>query len=58
MDLGLNGRVAVVCGASSGLGLACAESLAAEGAQVAMVARGRERLVLEAERLGGLPIVG
>ena len=50
MELGLNGRVAVVCGASSGLGLACAESLAAEGAHVAMVARGRDRLVLEAER--------
>jgi len=57
VELGLTGRVAVVCGASSGLGLACAESLAAEGAQVAMVARGRDRLVLQAERLGGLPIV-
>ena len=57
MELGLTGRVAVVCGASSGLGLACAESLAAEGAQVAMVARSRDRLVLEAERVGGLPIV-
>jgi 3-oxoacyl-[acyl-carrier protein] reductase len=57
MELGLTGRVAVVCGASSGLGLACAESLAAEGAQLAMVARGRERLEREAERLGGLPIV-
>ena len=57
MELGLTGRVAIVCGASSGLGFACAESLAAEGVQVAMVARGRERLEPAAERLGGLPIV-
>ena len=39
MDLGLHGRTAIVCGASSGLGLASAESLAREGASVAMFAR-------------------
>ena len=44
MDLGLAGRTALVTGASSGLGLAIARELAAEGAAVAMVARGRERL--------------
>ena len=36
MDLGLSGRTAIVCGASSGMGLAIAEGLAAEGANVAM----------------------
>jgi 3-oxoacyl-[acyl-carrier protein] reductase len=46
MDLGIAGRWALVCGASKGLGLGCAQALAAEGVNVVMVARGRE--VLEA----------
>ena len=58
MDLGLNGRTAIVCGASSGIGLAVAESLSAEGANVAMFARRRELLEREAERLGALPVRG
>ena len=54
MDLSLSGRTAIVCGASSGMGLACAESLAAEGANVAMFARRRDLLGREAGRLGAL----
>jgi len=44
MDLGLAGRTALVCGASKGLGLGCAESLAREGVAVTLVARGAEAL--------------
>ena len=58
MDLGLTGRTAIVCGASAGMGLAIAEALAAEGANVSMFARRRELLVREAERIGGLAVRG
>ena len=58
MDLGLEGRTAIVCGASSGMGLGIAESLAREGANVVMFARRRDLLEREAERLGGLAVVG
>lgn len=44
MDLGLDGRTALVCGASSGLGRAIARELAAEGAGVAICSRSRERI--------------
>src|SRR5581483_5665385 len=44
MDLGLTDKVAVVGGASDGIGFAIATMLAAEGAHVAMVARRREKL--------------
>ena len=56
MDLGLKGRTAIVTGASSGLGLASAEALAAEGANVALVGRRRDLLEREAERIGGLAV--
>ena len=58
MDLGLSGRTAIVCGASSGMGLAIAEALVREGANVAMFARRRELLEREAERLGALAVRG
>jgi 3-oxoacyl-[acyl-carrier protein] reductase len=58
MDLGLSGRTAIVCGASEGMGLAIAEALAAEDANVAMFARRRELLEREAERIGALAVRG
>jgi 3-oxoacyl-[acyl-carrier protein] reductase len=58
VDLGVRGRTAIVCGASSGIGLAIAEALTAEGANVAMFARRRDLLEREAERLGALAVRG
>ncbi len=51
MDLGLSGRVAIVGGASRGLGRACAERLAGEGASLVIVARGGEELGATAEAI-------
>jgi 3-oxoacyl-[acyl-carrier protein] reductase len=58
MELGLTGRVAIVGGSSEGIGLAVAESLAEEGANVAMFARRRDVLEREAERIGALAVRG
>ncbi len=58
MDLGLRGRTALVCGASAGIGLACAEALVEEGANAIMLARRRELLEREAARLGGTAVPG
>ena len=58
MELGLRGRTAIVCGASQGMGLAIAEALAGEGANVAMFARRRDVLEREADRLGALAVRG
>jgi 3-oxoacyl-[acyl-carrier protein] reductase len=58
MDLHLEGRTAIVCGASAGIGLGIAESLSEEKANVVMFARRPEPLRREAERLGGLAVAG
>jgi NADP-dependent 3-hydroxy acid dehydrogenase YdfG len=49
----LDGAVALVTGASSGIGEATARSLAAQGAKVAIAARRLERLERLAEEIGG-----
>src|SRR6266545_1652719 len=51
MDLGLKGRTALVTGASSGLGLASAEALREEGANVVVFARRRDLLERDAARV-------
>jgi NAD(P)-dependent dehydrogenase (short-subunit alcohol dehydrogenase family) len=53
MDLGLTGKVAIITGASDGLGRATAERLAEEGAAVALCARGAERLRAVADGIRG-----
>jgi len=58
MNLGLAGRTAIVCGASAGIGLGCAEALAAEGANLSLLARRRDELGRQAERLGALAVRG
>jgi 3-oxoacyl-[acyl-carrier protein] reductase len=59
VDLGLDGTSAVVCGASSGMGLAIARALAAEGCAVTMLARDEGRLQAAAESVpGALRVAG
>ncbi|PTL58920.1 SDR family oxidoreductase [Paraconexibacter algicola] len=52
MDLGIGGRVALVTGASGGLGRAIAAALAAEGATVAISSRSQERIDATAAEIG------
>jgi 3-oxoacyl-[acyl-carrier protein] reductase len=52
MDLGIDGRVALVMGASKGIGAGIAGALAREGAKVAIASRSRERLDATAAELG------
>ena len=51
MDLGIAGKWALVCGASKGLGLGCAQALVREGVNVLIVARGAEVLQAAATNL-------
>lgn len=51
MDLGIKGRKAIVCASSKGLGLACAEELAANGVNLVMNARTADVLQASADRL-------
>src|SRR2546426_2587272 len=53
MDLGIDGKVALVTGASRGLGRGTATALAAEGCRVAICARDPERLAATADELPG-----
>jgi 3-oxoacyl-[acyl-carrier protein] reductase len=53
MDLGIDGRIALVTGASKGLGLGIARALAAEGARVAMSSRSQERIEAAAAEVSG-----
>jgi NAD(P)-dependent dehydrogenase (short-subunit alcohol dehydrogenase family) len=57
MDLGFTGSKAVVTGGSKGMGLAIAETLAAEGASVAVMARSKDALdaAVESLRAAGAP---
>lgn len=55
MDLGLEGRCALVTGASKGIGLGIAEALVREGAKVAISSRSRERIEAAAAEIGATP---
>ena len=53
MELGLKDKVVLVTGGSKGIGLACASSLAAEGARIAICSRSRDNIDKAAARLKG-----
>ncbi|MEA2366025.1 MAG: 3-oxoacyl-[acyl-carrier protein] reductase [Thermoleophilaceae bacterium] len=57
MDLGLNGKVALVTGASQGIGHGIARELVREGAQVAVSSRSREKIEAAAVDIGARPYV-
>lgn len=56
MDLGIAGKQALVCGASAGLGYACAQALVREGVDVLIVARTEAPLLAAAERLRSMGV--
>jgi 3-oxoacyl-[acyl-carrier protein] reductase len=53
MDLGLKDKVAMVAGASRGLGYAVARGLAAEGVRVSIASRNQDAIAAAAQRIGG-----
>lgn len=57
MDLGLSGRRALVLGGSSGIGLAAAKMLVADGALVTIASRDRDKLDRAAAETGALAVV-
>jgi 3-oxoacyl-[acyl-carrier protein] reductase len=57
MDLGIGGRVALVTGASQGIGRAIAAELAREGARVAISSRSREKIDATAGEIGATGFV-
>jgi 3-oxoacyl-[acyl-carrier protein] reductase len=57
MDLGLDGKVALVTAASQGIGYAIARELAQEGARVAVSSRTREKIEAAAGEIGARPYV-
>ncbi|MDP9187880.1 MAG: SDR family oxidoreductase [Actinomycetota bacterium] len=57
MDLGIEGKVALVMGASKGIGLGVAQALAREGARVAICSRSEEALEEAAAQIEGRPLV-
>ena len=54
MDLGIDGKWALVCAASKGLGKGCAEALVREGVNVVITARGADALEATAAELRAL----
>jgi len=57
MHLGITGKVALVTGASKGIGFGIARALAAEGARVAVSSRSRERIDQAAAQIGAVGLV-
>lgn len=58
MDLGMAGKWALVCGASKGLGLGCAQALAVEGVHLVVTARSEPALQEAAASLRAVPGAG